>query len=171
MPPISAVTAANTLIERFGRDGDIDHLKLQKLLYYAYGWWLALCQNDEPLLDARPQVWKLGPVFRPVYAAFAGFRDAPIRTPQKPAPFMQIKTLEQDETAPSQMLDWIWQRYGHYTGWELSDMTHAPGTPWYTIAKEHNFRVPKFLPMSDDENRSYFTELAKSEGIIQLAAR
>ena len=166
MPSLPAVQIANTFIERYARDGNIDHLKLQKLSYFAYGWWLAICAGRPPLANVRPQVWKLGPVFLPIYGAFASFRDGNIHHPQKIGPFQSALSIPDDDGNESEVVNWIWARYGHFRGVELSNMTHEPGTPWYNIAKSKNFVVPKYFEMSDDENRPYFTELARKEGLI-----
>lgn len=161
------VKIANTFIDRYSSDGEIDHLKLQKLCYYAYGWWLALRPHDEPISLFKPQVWKMGPVFYQVFASFADEKANRITRPQASEPFSDPEKFDsEDDSNPSRLVDWIWGRYGGYTGIELSDMTHKPGTPWYEIAKENNFRVPKYLEMPDDKNRAYFVGLAKKEGLI-----
>ena len=47
-------------------DGDyISNLKLQKLLYYSQGCFLAL--RDEPLFDSPIEAWTYGPVVPEVY--------------------------------------------------------------------------------------------------------
>lgn len=162
--PLSAVQVANTFISRFGKEGRIDHLKLQKLVYYSYGWWLALKSEKPALINVKPQVWKLGPVFQPVYGAFAAYRDQFITEKKPIGPFSPPVELPRTDAPESGLIDWIWSRYGHYNGFELSDMTHQPDTPWFNIAREHKFVVPRFLEMEDDKNRAYFTELAAKEG-------
>ncbi len=65
----SPLALANTFIERHAGSAGITHMKVQKLCYYAHGWWLAF--ENEPFLTERPQVWKFGPVFASLYAALA----------------------------------------------------------------------------------------------------
>ena len=166
MPSYPAVTVANTFIERFPA-GRIDHLKLQKLCYYAYGWWLAFFQNHPPLINVKPQVWKLGPVFNPIYAAFASYRGEIITKPQSANPFVNAEVIANySSTNESKLIDWIWGRYGNYDGIQLSDMTHEMGTPWYNLALRHSFEVPRFFEMPDHENRSYFIALGRREGVL-----
>jgi len=159
------VTVANTFIDRYGADGNIDHLKLQKLVYNSYGWWLALMEGHQPLTSSRPQVWRYGPVFHQIYGVFAGSKNENITAMRPPTPFGGTMTLD-GGSEESQIVDWIWGRYGNFSGTELSDMTHKPGTPWYEIAKKHDFVVPRFLEMDDEINRAYFSELARREGLI-----
>jgi uncharacterized phage-associated protein len=42
-------------------------MKLQKLVYYAYGWWLLY--HSEPIMTEPPEVWRHGPVFSSMYHA------------------------------------------------------------------------------------------------------
>lgn len=165
--PVYSVQLANTFIERYGEDGFIDHLKLQKLCYYAYGWWLALRANEAPLAQSRPQVWKLGPVFQPVYSAFAAHRGDFIREPKKIDPFTPAYTIDAGDAAESQVIDWVWERYGHFTGTVLSNKTHEIGTPWHNKVKENKFVIERFTELTDDEVRPYFHNLAVQEGIIE----
>lgn len=165
---LKSVLVANTFVERFGND-DMTHLKLQKLCYYAYGWWLALKPDEPTLMQSKPQVWKLGPVFQPIYSAYAGHRGGQIEPNQiKPiGPFEEARTIQQSDDSESKLIDWIWGRYGHFTGAQLSDMTHEPGTPWHNKVKDKGFVVERFLDLEDDEIRPYFYNLAKKEGFIE----
>ena len=51
---------------------EITHLKLQKLLYIAYGWNLVLNKEHPRLFDESIQAWKLGPVIPSVYYYYKG---------------------------------------------------------------------------------------------------
>ena len=169
-PPYEAVQLANTFVGRYGREQIITHMKLQKLCYFAYGWWLAL-GDGQRLSASGPQVWKLGPVFQPIYSAFASHRNEPIRDTKKVSPFSSNFTIEPNDGLPNELVDWVWERYGHYSGIQLSDMTHEKGTPWYRVAEKHNFRIPRFQELPDDEIRPYFLELAEKEGLSPLVGQ
>jgi uncharacterized phage-associated protein len=54
----------------------LTHLQLQKLLYYAQGWCLAM--HDRPLFDGAIQAWRHGPVVREVFPKFADYAGGPI---------------------------------------------------------------------------------------------
>ena len=164
--PIYPVQLANTFIERYGKTGSIDHLKLQKLCYYAYGWWLALKSDSPPLAQTRPQVWKLGPVFQPVYSAFSAHRGDFIKEVKKIDPFTPAYVIDSGESDESQVVDWVWDRYGHFSGVDLSNKTHEPGTPWHNKVKENKFVIERYTELSDDEIRPYFYSLALKEGLI-----
>lgn len=54
----------------------ITNLKLQKLLYYLQGHWLATF--DGPLFGDKIEAWRYGPVVPSVYSHFAVNRGNPI---------------------------------------------------------------------------------------------
>ena len=71
--PFDPRAVANRLLE-LGRERQltIDPMKVQKLIYYAHGWHLAL--TGKPLLDRSVEAWQYGPVLPDVYRAFQQLR-------------------------------------------------------------------------------------------------
>ncbi len=141
-------------------------MKLQKLVYYAHGWNLGL--YDQPLIDEEIQAWSFGPVVNSLYHEFKRFGNSSItgyatdfdfNSPINdwPAP----KISPNDPVVP--LLNRIWDVYGKYTGFQLSNATHQPGTPWYTVW-EREGKDKKFVGIPDTEIRNYFaarTNIAK----------
>lgn len=162
--PFSPLAVANTFIERYGREcGGISHMKLQKLVFYTYGWWLAF--NDEPLTTEGPQVWRYGPVFNSLYGALASFGMKPIESPRRAIPFQPTPIIPEERGEALDLIDWVWGQYGGYSAGQLSDMTHAPGTPWQQEAAAHDYRVPRNYPISDARIKTYFqNEAARLNG-------
>jgi uncharacterized phage-associated protein len=163
-----AIQVANEILKKYGENG-IDPLKLQKLLYYANGWWLAI--EGEPLLDEQPQVWRHGPVFRSIYRIFARYKWQYIDHPEPVSPFSdKINLVEtKDRKKFDAFLDWLWIQYGKKSGTELSEETHAEGTPWRNIAERCKFKVPENTVIPVDEDREYFATLAKERGFSVAA--
>lgn len=150
---------ANTFVSRYGADGNLDHMKLQKLDFYAYGWWLAY--NDTPILTEPPQVWRHGPVFSSLYAALRPFGSASILKPVG-GPNSTPPLIPDWEKTTLEWVDWIWGRYGHLNALQLSDMTHEVGTPWQMEAQARDYRVPNHHPIPDWTTKQYFKNLAAS---------
>ena len=67
--PYTASQIAKWLLSAIDRDsGDsITPLKLQKLIYYAQAWSLALPERAYPLFDEDMQAWAHGPVVESVF--------------------------------------------------------------------------------------------------------
>lgn len=159
------IQVSNAFIERYGQQSPLTHMKLQKLVFYANGWNLGITRR--PLVNERAQVWRYGPVFRSLYDALTGYGNQRIDQPSRLNPFSnEIPTVPRNNTPDSQIIDWVWQRYGGFSAAALSDQTHAPGTPWRLIAEQHNFAVPFNTDIPDELVEAYFSRLAQTEGII-----
>lgn len=166
--PHRPIAVANEFIRLHGADGHIDHLKLQKLVYFAQGWWLAF--KGTPLVSERPQVWRYGPVFQSLYQIFSLHGRAPITRPRGANPFGigngEPPTLEDNRYEEEQnCIAWIWQEYGGLSGSRLSDLTHDIGTPWREIAAKNNFKVPLNTEIPENADWAYFANLAKERGL------
>lgn len=156
--PYSPLAIANTFLAEHGGEGGISHMKLQKLVFYAYGWWLAY--HDQPLTNEAPEVWRYGPVFSSLYSALAQNGMEPISRPQRAVPIGTAPIVPDDDEETRSMLEWIWDHYGKFSAGRLSDMTHADGTPWQQEAAAHNYRVPKHHPIPDARIKAHFQDKA-----------
>lgn len=149
--PYSSLAVANEFIALFGQEKGIEHMKLQKLVYCAYGWWLSSHGLDYPRLTSKgPEIWKHGPVFDGLYQVLKVFGRKPICEPQSSEPFMEPERFSEKEGEEHVLIRWIWGRYGHLSSFALSDLTHQPGSPWHRIAVENDFRVAFSTEIPDD---------------------
>lgn len=96
----------------------ITNLKLQKLLYYAQAWHLALF--DAPLFPDRIEAWVHGPVVPEVYRRFKGWAWKPIEEDPEYPTF-------QDNV--SEFLGDLLREYGYKTAYELELLSHEE-EPW-----------------------------------------
>ncbi len=121
---------ADAFLAFCGEYGDLlSNLKLQKLLYYAQGWHLAL--YGEPLFDEPLEAWVHGPVVPDVYRAFKGFGSGPIR----PDPAPELKSF------PPELVEHVkdvWEAYGNFSAYDLERLSHRE-PPW---AKARNGLAP-----------------------------
>jgi len=107
------------LAESRERGEVLTNLKLQKLLYYAQAWHLAL--HDKPLFDEEFQAWVHGPVLPSQYGRFRQFQWKPITSDvNRPADL-------KDET--ERFLSEIVDVFGSETAVSLELMTHRE-RPW-----------------------------------------
>ena len=163
-PPFPMIRVANTFIERYAADAYIDHLKVQKLCYYAYGWWLTFFGANPPLSNECPQVWKYGPILNELYHIYKGSKGDWIRK-QRISLYDPSDPIDRSEEDSSKMIDWIWKRYGLLSGIELSILSHGCDSPWYKEAKEHDFSVSYNHNISKEKIKAYFDELMNEQMI------
>lgn len=143
--PYSPLAIANEFVARHSKiEAGIEHMKLQKLVYCANGWWL-LFNPERPLVDEAPEVWKFGPVFPSLYRVLKVYGRSQISLIQSRSPFEPPERVDENDPDTINLIDWTWQRYGHLSSFALSDMTHKQGTAWRRLAEEQDFRVPEGL--------------------------
>ncbi|MBD2160358.1 DUF4065 domain-containing protein [Limnothrix sp. FACHB-1083] len=120
---ISCLDAAQYFIARAYEDGlevDITNMKVQKLLYYAQSLHLAL--YDQPLFAEEIQAWRYGPVCPPAYRFYSDFEAQQL-------PFPERKKLSHLSKEIQSVLDEVWDHFGNYHAYRLSDMSHGE-FPW-----------------------------------------
>lgn len=105
----------------------ITHLKLQKLLYYADGIYLAL--NDSPLFQEHILAWKHGPVVREVYNKYKSFGREVISCKFSEEDYNVVNAVESCYPV-SEALRLTYDNFAIYTAWQLREMTHKANTPW-----------------------------------------
>lgn len=95
----------------------ISNLKLQKLVYYAQAWHIAL--HDSPLFEEDFEAWVHGPGIPSLYKEYKSFGWQPILKDAAPK-------LSDDVY---QFLDEVAEEYFACDAYELEQMTHAED-PW-----------------------------------------
>lgn len=102
----------------------ISNLKLQKLVYYAQGFALAIL--DAPLFSEPIQAWDHGPVVEALYRHYKQYEAGAILPP----PPDQVESAKNHFT-PEQLevLDEVCEVYGQYSAWKLRNFTHEE-PPW-----------------------------------------
>ena len=99
----------------------ISNLKLQKLVYYAQGFSLAVLGT--PLFEESIEAWEHGPVVPELYHEYKGHGSSAI-----PA----VKAGSADDafsTEQLELLEEVYDVYGQFSAWKLRNMTHAE-QPW-----------------------------------------
>ena len=74
---------ANEFIRRAAAEGRaLTQMQLQKLVYIAHGWNLAI--NGDKLTSDDPQAWDYGPVYRDLWNALRSYGRAPVTREIRP---------------------------------------------------------------------------------------
>ncbi|MDH6290870.1 Panacea domain-containing protein [Rhodococcus opacus] len=132
-------------------DAEVSNLKIQKLLYYAHGNYLA--KTGEPLFHDGIQAWAHGPVVPTVYHEFKTFGSNPI----DPDVALDDSFNWDDFQDVEPFLLGIWDRYGSLAAWALRERTHREA-PWKESFDEDSWNNA----ITDRQLRDFFSaEYAK----------
>lgn len=127
MPSANAV--ARELVLRSLSDegpGRMTHKRLQKLLYFAQAWSMAL--RDSELYPEDVEAWPNGPVVLEVYEKL---KQRPTGEQIDESAFCDVYALERDE---AEFVRHFWDDYKRYSQEDLVAMTHRE--PAYLKARE-----------------------------------
>lgn len=132
---------ANYFLAHVSEDeGDlISNLKLQKLMYYAQGFHLAL--HDTPLFPESIEAWMHGPVVPELYQVYKQYGAGAL-----PLPTGIDFSIYDEETR--ELLDEVNSVFGQFSAWKLANMTHGE-PPWQEAAKDKS-------EISHEAMKSYF---------------
>lgn len=125
-------------------EGDyLSNLKLQKLIYYAQGFHLAM--YGKLLLDEPIEAWTHGPVIRKLYNLYSSSGAGPIPKPEE-VDFSIFNKRTKD------LLNEIYAVFGQYSAWKLRDITHEE-PPWREAYEQGENTI-----IAHDSLQQYFKE-------------
>jgi len=134
--PYSAQTIASYILSLQHDDvGEpIFNMKLQKLLYYAQGIYVAVKGADDPLFGDKIYAWDRGPVIIAVYQKYCRYHKKPLPREDRP------NLSEYD----SFIVDEVYRVFSKFTGSELRVLTRAE-MPWKTHYRPNqlNSEIPR----------------------------
>ncbi len=140
---------------------NMTHLKLQKLLYYAQAWFLAM--HDRELFHNPLEAWRHGPVCREIYDRFRQLSWHPIPVSM---------TLTDPGQLPEEVRDFleeVWDVYGQFSATKLEELTHQE-TPWLTARAGAFPHHPSDSRITIEMMRDYYGERIKLRRRIQSRA-
>ena len=159
--PLATVGAVANYFLEAGKRGrvPITHLKLQKLVSIAYGFYLAV--HEERLFGERIEAWHLGPVVPELYHEFKRFGHYPITNlatsfDHRNGKFYTPRVVDPDAL---NILSFVWDHYGRLLATDLVKRTHAPGTPWHTTWARSHSDPAVSLEIPDDLMGIHYREL------------
>ncbi len=143
MSKISAVDVANVFLKLSEPEsGEIlTNLKLQKLVYYAQGFHLAII--NKPLFEEEILHWTHGPVVYELYSTLRKYGDGQV-------PVQEDFSTDKFTKEQIALIDEVKKVYGQFSAWKLRDMTHKE-KPWLDTKKDE--------VITKDALKAYFTTL------------
>lgn len=119
------------------------NMQLQKLVYIAHGYSLALM--DGPLIRNNVHAFQYGPVYPKLYKKLSKYGSG----------FVTETVKAEDRIDPTGkafgLIEAIWNIYGQMSGSKLSTLTHMDGTPWSQV-----WEKCQFAPIPDEIIREHY---------------
>ena len=129
---------------------DMTPLKLIKLCYIAYGFYLGYGKGK--LFHEKIEAWKLGPVIPELYRSLKKYKGDPIREPLQ----YKVDSLGDQKT---QFVQKVWKAYKNFSGLDLTNLTHQKETPWREV-HDKTFRFSAII--SDDSIKAYYEKVIET---------
>ncbi len=140
---LSVYNVANYFLSCVDPDDDdcISNLKLQKLCYYAQGFYLAM--YGKRLFDNDIRAWQHGPVVAELYHKYKNEHASCLIADAD----FDINSIPENIRS---FLDDVYQTYGQFSAWRLREMTHQE-TPW-----QNSYNKTANDIISDEEMIKFF---------------
>ncbi|MBV4514936.1 Panacea domain-containing protein [Pseudomonas kurunegalensis] len=125
----SAIAVAQAFLDLAKKERrSLTHMQLQKLVFFAHGIHLA-AYDGEPLIDDDIRAWDFGPVIPSLYERLRKFGRGEVD------PVISARDRDRLDPGSSEMqaIRSVWEAYKDYSAWELSSITHRPGSPWSKV--------------------------------------
>lgn len=154
----SALAVSNYFINKsLEEKKSVTPMKLQKLVYYAHGWYLAL--TKKPLVNEDIQAWDYGPVIKSVFHEFKNFGRKPINSQAEEYFSKEPYSIPENDKDTIKLLDKIWELYSPLTAIQLSNSTHQVNSPWHNTYKNSE----KGQVINESDIKKYFIGLRNAE--------
>ena len=127
----------------------INMTKLQKLLYIAYGAYMAV--KGQRLTNEHPQAWPYGPVFPTTRNKLIKVDFQNIHTEDK-----DLFEISKDQEVNS-LMALVFDKFGKNTATSLSEWSHKSGSPWSRTTEREGFNWGDRIP--DEYIIDYFNTL------------
>lgn len=130
----SSHAIANEFIALAKSEGKaLTNMQLQKLVFIAQGYTLAIFEH--PIYFHNTHAWQWGPVIPKLYKSL-----------QKYGRNFVTESLDSDDKLDSdseemEIVNAVWEGYGHLSGAQLSNLTHKSNTPWSITWENDPFGV------------------------------
>jgi uncharacterized phage-associated protein len=127
MPDHRATAIANEFLRLRANDSWPQQMLVQKLVYIANGWTLAI--TGEALVGEDAEAWDNGPVYRSIWDHIRDYGYGKpynqLIDPNSGSPFSADLSREEMD-----IIHHVSRKYGPMGAVRLSEITHRPDTPW-----------------------------------------
>lgn len=127
----------------------INLTKIQKLLYIVYGAYLRL--YGKRVINEHPQAWPYGPVFPNTRKALLKIDDLSVITRN------DVDTNVKNDETLRNIITFVFDEFAKYTAGDLTEWSHAEGSPWDRTTKRKGFSWGDYI--SDYDILNYFKQI------------
>lgn len=143
----SVLAAKYLLALAFEKNIVLNVTKVQKMLYIAYGYFLA--NHNVNIVNEQPKAWPYGPVFPRTRKKV----DYDVVLKKDDIEFAEIS----QDTKVTEAFNNIIEKYSKYSASQLSEWSHMKGGPWEQSTKQNGFDWNQ--PIPDSFIKNYFQDL------------
>lgn len=153
----TAINIANFFVDYNNHciDDTLTNLRLNKLLYFAQGYSLAL--YGKPLFNEEIEAWQHGPVIKSVYRAFKNNNRENISN------IYGKYSYDDFDTETVELLLAVINDYGEYSSSKLIEITHQHGSPWADVYVRGENRI-----ISQESIKKYFADTVKNSSSLKV---
>ena len=167
----SALAVANKFLDLADRDNvGLSPMKLQKLVFLAHGWHLAIYKA--PLVREEIEAWQWGPVISDLYHEVKEFGRESIRGRITDLGILELDEVEfygaeiheipEYDSRTMGLLEEVWEVYQGFTGFQLSNWLHVEGSPWHQVCNQDG-GIGLHEIISNDIIREYYETYPKGQ--------
>lgn len=134
---VSSIAVANQFIHLAKQDGKyLTPMQILKLVYIAHGWSYGFF--NKPLIDDTIEAWKYGPIIPELYQAIKKYGNTEI-TQDISYPCFKFNKNDILNSEQQKVVEFVYKKYGHFDGIQLSMLTHQNNTPWSEVFNPHSW--------------------------------
>lgn len=144
------------IIKYFNDNGkDVTNLMLEKLLYFLEAIYMAITDDDK-LYNEDFYAFEFGPVSKIIYNEYKRFGKYPIK----------ISTANININHDNKKyIEFLFNLFKDYTPFDLVNLSHSKGSPWYEINEEYGGNIKKDVIIEKAATKKWF------KGIIEKSAK
>lgn len=137
----------------------LSNLALNKILFFAHGWHLAVL--DRPLVDSVFEAWQFGPVHPQIYRQLKGFGNKAIPKGRRLTSIDLETGIDRPVKANLDKEEYefcskLLKFYGKYSASKLVEISHESGAPWDQVWEKAGRSASPGMTIPDEITKAYY---------------